>query len=119
MPRRPMLIRAPAVIQAPALIQGNTVISTLVRKKKCWIAKFSDYAVEIEWFEAHWDMNMSLFRIFQSGTFLKVIKVIWHPNRDLSHISMGGSNSTLKSNPLQAPWLLRRCQAGTYINPWI
>ena len=41
---------------------------------------------------------MVLSRIFQSGTFLKVIKVIWHPNRGLSCNSRGDGNPAPKSN---------------------
>ena len=41
---------------------------------------------------------MGLSRILQSGTFLEVIKVIWHPNIDLSCNSRGNSNPGPKSN---------------------
>ena len=42
--------------------------------------------------------TMVLSRIFESGTFLEVIKVIWHPNRGLSCNSRGDGNSAPKSN---------------------
>ena len=41
---------------------------------------------------------MVLSRIFQSDTFLEVIKVIWHPNKDVSCNSKGNGNPTPKSN---------------------
>ena len=41
---------------------------------------------------------MVLSRIFQSGTFLEVMKVIWHPNRGLSCNSRGNGNPAPKSN---------------------
>ena len=43
-------------------------------------------------------VSMSLSRIFQSGTFLEVIKVIWHPNSGLSCNSRGDCNQGPKSN---------------------
>ena len=42
--------------------------------------------------------TMGLSRISQSGTFLKVTKVIWHPNRGLSYNYKGDGNPAPKSN---------------------
>ena len=45
-----------------------------------------------------WVTAMVLSRIFQSCPFLEVIKVIWHPNRELSCNSRGDGNPAPKSN---------------------